>query len=75
MVTVSASYGAASFSLKLFFAGSLLTIFTTDLIKVFVANQLKRYLKPKFLIALNHSVGILLVVFGIFLVVKTFIKF
>lgn len=75
MVTVSANYGAGTFSTKLFFAGSLLTIFTTDLIKVFVANQLKRYLKPKFLIALNHSVGILLVIFGIFLVVRTFINF
>lgn len=75
MVTVSASYGAETFSVKLFFAGSLLTIFTTDLIKVFIANQLKKYMKPKYLIALNHSVGILLVVFGIFLVIRTFINF
>lgn len=75
MVTVSASYGPESFNVKLFFAGSLITIFTTDLIKVFVANQLKKYLKPKFLIALNHSVGILLVGFGIFLVIKTFMNF
>jgi threonine/homoserine/homoserine lactone efflux protein len=75
MVTVSANYGPESFDLKLFFAGSLITIFTTDLIKVFVANHLKKYLKPKFLIALNHSVGILLVGFGIFLVIKTFINF
>ncbi|MGE5382188.1 MAG: LysE family translocator [Omnitrophica WOR_2 bacterium] len=75
MVTVSASYGAASFNLKLFFAGSLLTIFSTDILKVFVANKLKKYLKPKYLISLNHMVGVLLVAFGIFLVIKTFMKF
>jgi threonine/homoserine/homoserine lactone efflux protein len=75
MVTVSASYGANSLDVKLFFAGSLLTVFTTDLLKVFVANQLKRYLKARYLIALNHAVGILLVVFGVFLVVRTFMNF
>lgn len=75
MVTVSASYGASSFDVKLFFAGSLLTVFSTDLLKVFVANQLKKYLKARYLIVLNHTVGILLVVFGIFLVVRTFINF
>jgi threonine/homoserine/homoserine lactone efflux protein len=74
MVTVSASYGAESFSVRLFFAGSLITILSTDLLKVLVANQLKSHLKPKFLIALNHSVGVLLVCFGIFLVIKTFLK-
>ncbi len=75
MVTVSASYGAKSFDVKLFFAGSLFTVFGTDLLKVFVANQLKKYLKTRFLIAINHTVGILLVVFGVFLMVKTFLKF
>lgn len=75
VMTVSASYGAGSFDLKLFFAGSLLTIFFTDLMKVIIANRLKKYLKPRFLIALNHTVGVLLVIFGVFLVVKTFINF
>lgn len=75
MVTVSARYGAGAFDTKLFFIGTLSTIFFSDMLKVFVAHQLKRYLKPKFLIALNHAVGILLVVFGIFLVVRTFVSF
>lgn len=75
MVTVSASYGAHSFNVKLFFAGALLTVLITDFLKVIVAHQLKRYLKPKFIIAMNHIVGIMLVVFGIFLVIRTFIHF
>lgn len=75
MVTISASYGSDSVSVKLFFVGSLFTVLSTDLLKVVVASQLKRYLKPKFLINLNHAVGVLLVVFGIFLVIRTFIRF
>lgn len=75
MVTVTANYGAESLDVKLFFAGSLLTVFSTDLLKVFVANQLKKYLKARYLIAINHAVGILLVIFGLFLLVRTFLRF
>ncbi len=75
MVTVSASYGAGSFNVKLFFAGALLTVLITDFLKVVVAHQLKRYLKPRFIIAMNHVVGIMLVIFGVFLVIRTFINF
>ncbi len=75
MVTVSARYGAGTFDTKLFFIGTLITIFSSDLLKVFVAHQLKRYLKPKFLIGLNHAVGVVLVIFGIFLVIRTIINF
>lgn len=75
MVTVSASYGADTFSVQLFFTGSLITIFITDLLKVFIAHRLKRYMKPRYLIVINHSVGVLLVGFGIFLVIRTFLNF
>ncbi|KAF0198171.1 MAG: lysine exporter protein (lyse/ygga) [Bacteroidetes bacterium] len=75
MVTVSSSYSTDSWSIKTFFAGSLLTIFTTDILKVVIASKLKRYLKPRILIMINHAVGILLVLFGIYLVVRTFLNF
>lgn len=75
MVTVSASYGNERFSVQLFFAGALITVFLTDLFKVVVAHQLKRYLKPRYLIALNHLVGILLVAFGIFLMIRSVVDF
>mgnify|MGYP001335337188 CR=1 FL=1 len=75
MVTVSSGYGADSWSIQTFFAGSLLTILSTDILKVIVAARLKRYLKPRILILINHIVGILLVLFGIYLVIRTFINF
>ncbi|KAF0204410.1 MAG: lysine exporter protein [Bacteroidetes bacterium] len=75
MVTVSASHGADTKSTLAFFAGTLFTIFTTDVAKVIVASRLKRYLRPKVLIMVNHAVGILLVIFGIYLVIRTFMNF
>lgn len=75
MVTVSTGYTTDSWSIKTFFAGSLLTILFTDIMKVIIANKLKRYLKPRILIMINHAVGILLVLFGIYLVIRTFINF
>lgn len=75
MVSVSSGYGTDSWSIKTFFFGSLLTIFSTDVLKVIVANHLKRYFKPRILIMINHFVGILLVIFGLYLLVRTFINF
>lgn len=75
MVTVTTSHSADQKATIAFFIGTLLTIFITDIIKVIVASRLKRYLQPKVLIRVNHAVGILLVVFGIYLVVRTFINF
>jgi len=75
MVTVSSGYGTDSWSIKTFFAGTLLTILLTDILKVIVASRLKRYLKPRILIMINHLVGILLVLFGIYLMIRTFLNF
>ena len=75
MVTVSSGYGSDSWSIRAFFIGCLFTILSTDIIKVIIANRLKRCLKPRILIMINHAVGIMLVLFGIYLVVKTFINF
>jgi threonine/homoserine/homoserine lactone efflux protein len=75
MVTVTTSHSADQKATMAFFVGTLFTIFFTDIVKVIVASRLKRYLQPKVLIKVNHAVGILLVAFGIYLVVRTFIKF
>ena len=75
MVTVTTSHSADQKATMAFFVGTLFTIFFTDIVKVIVASRLKRYLQPKVLIKVNHAVGILLVAFGIYLVVRTFINF
>ena len=74
MVGVSANYGDDKHGVAVFFAGTLATILSTDIFKVFLANKLKRYMKPGMLIRVNHIVGILLVFFGIFLIVRVFLQ-
>ena len=75
MVTVTSSHGGDQKATMAFFAGTLFTILITDIIKVIVASRLKRYLQPKLLIKVNHAVGIMLVVFGIYLLVRTIFHF
>jgi threonine/homoserine/homoserine lactone efflux protein len=74
MVGVSANYGDDKHGVVIFFSGTLAAILGSDIFKVFLANRLKQYLKPKMLIRVNHIVGVLLVGFGIFLIMRTFFE-
>lgn len=74
MVGVSANYGDDKHGVVIFFAGTLSAILGSDIFKVFLANKLKQYLKPSMLIRVNHIVGILLMGFGVFLIIRVFIQ-
>lgn len=54
----------------LFFAGTLSVVFTTDLLKTFLASQLKKFVNDKFLVLVNKIAGLALVGFGIYLIVR-----
>lgn len=75
MVGVSSNYVDDTHSVMLFFAGTLGTVLGTDVIKVLIASRIKQYLKPQMILRVNHIVGILLVGFGIFLIIRVFIHF
>ncbi len=53
-----------------FFSGAVGTVFCFDLLKSFIGNRIKKYLKPRLLLWINRIVGLILVVFGIILIVK-----
>ncbi|HNW97731.1 MAG TPA: LysE family transporter [Bacteroidales bacterium] len=53
-----------------FFSGTLTTIFGFDVLKSFIGNKIKKYLRPRIQLRINHLVGILLVVFGIILMIR-----
>ncbi len=74
MVGIGSNYGANKPAVVYFFMGTLLTIFSTDVFKVFIAHRIKHYLNPKVLILINRIVGILLAIFGIFLMVRVIFK-
>ncbi len=48
-----------------FLIGILLGIFSTDLLKVVLAKQIKRFISPSILLLVYKIVGILLILFGI----------
>jgi threonine/homoserine/homoserine lactone efflux protein len=48
----------------LYYAGILLTVFSIDLLKAFVAKQLSGFVTPKLMSKLNILVGLVLIFFG-----------
>ncbi|MDD3739184.1 MAG: LysE family transporter [Lentimicrobiaceae bacterium] len=73
MVTVSASVGD-KLDVLYFFGGTIITVFSTDLLKVFIADKIKEHLNDKLLVRINRIVGIVLMLFGIVLILRTFYK-
>ncbi len=56
----------------IFFCSTLLTVFSTDLLKSFVANRIKNFLKPNIMIWINRIIGLVLVGFGIHMILSVF---
>ncbi len=54
-----------------FFTGTLIVIFSMDLLKCFIANKIKKYLTIRLLFWINKTVGITLAAFGIALILKS----
>ena len=75
MMGISGTYGSEFSAVGALFSGVLLTIFSTDVLKVFIAGSIKKYLTIKLLNLVNYAVGILLIVFGIILIVRSTITF
>jgi len=55
----------------IFFSGTFITTFSTDLLKSYIRNKIKDFLNPRKEIVINKIVGVALVVFGIVLIFKT----
>ncbi len=75
VVGVSSTYGDDKHGIILFFIGTLSTVFGSDVLKVFIANRIKEKLKANILVRVNHFVGLLLIVFGVFLIIRVFFNF
>jgi threonine/homoserine/homoserine lactone efflux protein len=72
-VGVTSNYGEKTNDAILFFAGVLFTIVTTDVLKVYIAKKLKRFLKPQNISKINKFVGILLFAFGVIMMGRVLI--
>jgi threonine/homoserine/homoserine lactone efflux protein len=58
-----------------FFSGTLMTVFGTDLLKSFIGNKIKKYLRPRVQLWINRIVGISLIIFGIVLMIRVIREF
>ncbi|HOH84980.1 MAG TPA: LysE family transporter [Bacteroidales bacterium] len=72
---VAAEYNSDIKKLAVFFGVALGTVFSTDLLKCFVANKLKKLLRPNILSIINRGLGTLLFLFGLYLIIKTILGF
>jgi threonine/homoserine/homoserine lactone efflux protein len=70
MGVVSSNYGKDIEKVVSFFIGTLGTVLTTDLCKSFIANKIKQRLNPNVMHWINRIVGITLVLFGLFLMLR-----
>ncbi len=75
VVGMTARFGADKTDLVIFFAGTLSVVITTDIIKTFAASRFKKFVTPKFLITINKVAGVAIGLFGIFLIIRSFIQF
>jgi threonine/homoserine/homoserine lactone efflux protein len=75
VVGATASYKADTYSLTLFFSTALGIIFISDLIKVFTASRLTKFLTEQFLKIINKVAGFGLIIFGGFLIIRAIFGF
>ncbi len=58
----------------IFFSSTLITLLSTDTLKCFIANKIKRLLSGRILFIINKSVGVLLFGFGIVLIIRVLLQ-
>jgi threonine/homoserine/homoserine lactone efflux protein len=57
----------------IYFVATLITYFGIDLVKVYLALKLKRYLNPRALFLITRISGLIILVFGAYLIVDLFL--
>lgn len=56
-----------------YFIATVAAYFATDLVKIFAAQRIKRLLTPQVLITIERVVGIVLIFFGLFLILRGYL--
>jgi len=74
VVGYAASYKADIFMMLSFFAATLGTVFLFDMLKIFSAYKIKKYIQTHNIVWINRISGVGLVLFGIYLIIKTYLE-
>ena len=73
VIVVTPNLGGNYIRVIVFFSTLIVSYFLTDLIKILLAKRMKSYLKQDNIIKAKKALGILIFVFGLFLVIKGFL--
>jgi threonine/homoserine/homoserine lactone efflux protein len=74
VVGFTSSYQGDVIMLVSFFAAALGMVLLFDILKIFSAYKVKRYLQSHNIIWINRIAGVGLVIFGIYLVIRTWVE-
>lgn len=74
VVGFTSSYEGDILMLISFFVSALGTVFFVDILKIFSAYKIKKYLQTHNIVWINRIAGVGLVIFGIYLVIRTYIE-
>lgn len=72
VVGFTASYEGDHLLLVVFFSATLGTVLMMDILKIFSAYKIKKYIQTHNIVWINRIAGIGLVLFGIYLVIRTY---
>ncbi len=72
VVGFTANYEGDRLLLLVFFSATLGTVFLMDMLKIFSAYKIKKYIQTHNIVWINRIAGIGLVIFGIYLVIRTY---
>lgn len=75
VLAINGTYGGDHRSVALFFAGSLLMVLSTDILKVVLANKIKLTGNPSVKLWVNRIVGLLFLIFGIFIIAGSLLQY
>jgi threonine/homoserine/homoserine lactone efflux protein len=73
VIVVTPNLGGNYIRVIVFFSTLIVSYFLTDLIKILLAKRMKSYLKQDNIIKAKKALGILIFVFGLFLIIKGFL--
>lgn len=76
-LTIAVTLNARTESLNsyiVFFVGTIVTVFSTDLLKCFIAGKIKAFLSNRIMFLINRAVGVLLVIFGFILLIRVILN-
>jgi threonine/homoserine/homoserine lactone efflux protein len=67
---VSSKYDFSTTNVVIFFSATLFVVFASDIIKAFVANRIREYLRPRVLLFVNRVAAAFLIIFGLILIYR-----